>query len=305
MENPPTEPVVSEPTVTPAPVENPVASAEPVPASVPSVASRRSPLLFILGGIGGLIILVLVVLFAYTYQVSGKITDIAENKPVKGATVKIAGHTTQTNDQGEYSLKGIKLYEKKALVLTLPDGYQKQDDTKLAYTSRIITNNVAVVPTAARVAAIVAEADKNGQYDIIWNYMHPDEQAFWTNKAGFVETMSDFNAVQNELGVTLKTSKVSGEARTLPTWKSALSDKVYSDVVEVPIETVTVSDGIEKPVTYLYHFQNTQGYFRIITDIDGGAIEDYLNEVAADDSSGTTEADQEALLEEYNSLNQI
>lgn len=223
---------------------------------------------FIFGAAFVLIIGAISFLFLFTYSVSGKVTDITNKQPIKGIKISVASHSQETDEQGTYKITGINIFQKKYLTISAPEQYTKLNNIPLVYSGRQTQKDIALEPTLIEIVNRTLTGGKNGQFDYLWDLMHPDDQAYWESKEKYKSLLSERNTIATKLGTTQKSSTIGTNIRQLETWKSPITNKEYKNVTEVPVEIVMVIDGKEQPQTDLQHFALADGYYRYFTEIN-------------------------------------
>jgi len=218
---------------------------------------------------GGVIIIgIIAFVLSYTYTVSGKVTDISSKQPVKSIKIAVAGHSQETNEQGDYKISNIKIYERRSLVVTAPEQYEKQGDIQISYTSRKVQKDFTVEPTLTETTNRDLIAGKNGQYDYLWDLLHPDDRAYWGSKEEYINTLKKRDDIAREASHSVKSETIGKNIRKLDTWKSEVTGKEYKEVMEVPIEEINVDNGKEQPNNYLHYYQRIDGYYHYFTGVN-------------------------------------
>ena len=201
----------------------------------------------------------------FTYKVSGKITDIASQKPIEGVAVGIDGIKNTTNTEGNYSLEHIKIYQKKNLTISVPSQYEKVGEVKIEYKTRDIKKDLELEPTLDGIVGRHLIASKNGQYDYLWDLMHPDDRAYWGSREEYSLILKQVYDIQIEVGIGTKSMNIGNNIRKLDTWKSPVTSKEYKDIMEVPIEGIYVENGKEQPQNDLRYYQRIDGFYHYFT----------------------------------------
>jgi hypothetical protein len=227
-----------------------------------------------------IIVIASVILMVNTYTVEGRIKDIATQKPVAGIKVKISNHEGITDDQGDYKITGIKIYQKKDLVVEAPKEYVKSDPVKIDYKNRIIEKNITIEPTLDYIATTVNTAIKNNQYDYVWDFMHPDTKKYWENKDEFVKLNKFVSDVieQRTLKRTIKSITINGQIRALDTFKfQTINPKEeYKSIIEIPVNIVYVQDGKEQPINDLFYYQRIDGFYHFFGSTGRDALKNMI-----------------------------
>ena len=221
----------------------------------------------LLGLIAGLIVIVGVVifLFAYTYTVSGKITDITNQQAVRGVKISVASHEQTTDSQGNYKISGIKIYQKKNLAIDPPSQFIKPTEIRLNYKGRNIQKNFTLEPTLTETVNRILIGEQNGQYDYLWDLMYPDDQKYWGNQNNYTNLFAQVRKIQTNMSISEKSASIGQNIRQLDTWKSPITGKEYKNITEVPINYIMVESGKEQPQNNLTHYKEINGYYHYFT----------------------------------------
>jgi len=227
----------------------------------------KKELWFILGGLFLIVIAGGVsFLFLFTYSVTGKITDVTTKQPVKGIGATVSGITQQTDEEGNYKISGIKIFQKKNLRITVPAQYNKPADIAVDYRSRSIKKDVAIEPTLTEMVNRIWTATKNSQYDYLWDFMYPDDQAYWGGKDTYKDLMTKVGKIQSAYNQTLKSATIGDNIRQVTDWKSPITGKQYDNAMEVPENVVMVNNGQEQPQTTLEYYKSINGFYHYFTN---------------------------------------
>ncbi len=226
----------------------------------------------ILGGVAIILVGSLIFLFSYTYSVSGKITDITNQQAVKGVKVAVAGNSQETNEQGNYKISGIKIYQKKAMVISVPSQYTKQGDIQMDYKTRKFVKDFTIEPTLEELVSRILIGYKNGQYDYLWDLMHADDKVYWESKDNYKNLLSQRDTIYKKNSYSIKSSTIGQNIRQLDIWKSPITDKEYRGVSEVPTNNIMVEQGKEQPQTELTYYQRTDGFYHYFTSVNKDAL---------------------------------
>lgn len=224
--------------------------------------------IFIALGIILIIGLGLGILFFYTYSVSGRITDLANKEPIPNIKVKIGELTGQTNQDGLFQIKNIKIYQRKVLGIEVPEDYEQMEPVSLdySYIKRNITKDIQLEPTLKIMVNRLHMAMRNAQYDYHWNFMHPDDQQYWDSKEDFIETFQKIDKIMAELDCSpLEYKVVEEDIREFKTWKYRITGEEYRDVMEVPVKIKRVCGGKEESVDIPQFYQKIDGVWRYFT----------------------------------------
>jgi len=232
----------------------------------------------LLGVIAIILVGGLIFLFSYTYSVSGKIIDISNKQVVKGIKVSVGGKSRETDEQGSYKIKGIKIYQKKNLKLDTPNQYEKVADIKLDFKSRNIQKDLELEPTLEEIVNRDLIAGKNGQYDYLWDLLHPDDRAYWGSKEEYLNTLKKRDDLYAEIKYTVKSATIGKNIRKLDTWKSEVTGKEYKEVMEVPEDYIMVDNGKEQPQTILVYYQRIDGYYHYFTGVNKDEVKKWIED---------------------------
>ena len=205
------------------------------------------------------------ILFFYTYTISGKITDLANKKPVSNVKVSVANIVEKTNKDGLFQIKNIKIYQRKVLKIEVPGDYEEIVPIFLKYNKRDIIQNIELVPTLEIMVNRINIAIRNVQHDYLWDYMHPDDQQYWESKDNYTKTFKRLSEIRSELGTSVSEHKIEENIRKLDQWKQKITDEEYTNVMEVPIEVKTIYDGKEQTQIDLTYWQKIDGVWRYFT----------------------------------------
>jgi hypothetical protein len=223
--------------------------------------------------IGGAIIF----LFTYTFSVSGKVMDITNNQAIEGITLTVAGHSQKTDEQGDYKITGIKIYERKNLVVTPTKQYVKIADIQLNYSSRQVKKNLTAEPRLEEIVSRVLVGGKNGQYDYLWDLMAPDDRTYWGTKDEYKSLLTQRDKIWTAMNFGTKSYTLGKNIRKLDSWTSPITKKQYKDVMEVPVDTVLVDGGKETPKTSLDYYQKTEGFYHYFTQINKKDVQEGID----------------------------
>jgi hypothetical protein len=232
---------------------------------------------FILGGILVIILGGLSFLFLFTYSVSGKVTDVTNKQPVKSVKVSVAGHSQTTDEQGNYKISGIKIYQKKNLAVTPPSQFVKPTDISVSYNSRNAQKDFTLEPTLTETVNRVLVGYSNGQYDYLYDLMNPDDQAYWVSKDNYKNLLSQRDKVLSALNYSTKSWTIGQNVRQLDTWKSPITGKEYKNVWEVPETYTKVINGQDQPATNLDYFQEVNGFYHYFTSLNKDDVQKAIN----------------------------
>jgi len=221
--------------------------------------------IFIALGIILIIGLGLSILLFFTYSVSGRIIDLANKEPLPNIKVNINGLTDETNKDGLFQIKNIKIYQRRTLKIEVPEDYEQLEPISLDYSERIITRDIELEPTFKTIVDRMNIAIKNVQHDYLWDYMHPDDQQYWESKENYTETFKKGAKIRTELGYSTPEYKIGENIRRLEIWKHSITDKEYHDVMEVPIEIKIIYKGKEQSTVDLQYYQKIDSIWRYFT----------------------------------------
>lgn len=226
------------------------------------------------------VLAVIIFLTTYTFKVQGSVSNIATKQPLKDVQVKIGGHTATTDNNGHYSISGIKIYEKgKLLQVDPPDKYVDPEATKVAFKGKSAIYDINVEPTIEEINNLLNTASLNHQYDYLWDFMHPDDQKYWGKKSDYVSLLKERDDLLSSFGQTTKSFSIGENIRTLKTWKSDVTNKDYTDVLEVPNRVILVIDGKEKPDTDLNYYQKVDGFYHYFTQVNKEELKQAIDDL--------------------------
>ncbi|MCX6810135.1 MAG: hypothetical protein NTY30_00090 [Candidatus Berkelbacteria bacterium] len=219
----------------------------------------------ILGSVAIVVIAAIVIAFSYTYRANGVVTDISTKTPVANVAVSIANHKATTSSTGSYLVTGIKFWEKKPLQVTAPSAYISPSQVVLTYSSRSITKDFTLEPTLQTMVDLVDTAQVNRQYNYLWDFMQPDSQTSWGDKATYTSLMTTAYNYYQSINQTSKDFKISGTIITLPSWTDPITGKTFQNVYEVPVSYTEVDNGQSTPKTLLTYYQEVGGFYHYFT----------------------------------------
>ncbi len=111
-------------------------------------------------------------------DIFGTVTDKETGQPIKGASVQIAGRTTQTDDNGKYMINSIPTSDKIEITVNAPD-YQEYKDS-FSFKQELLSYNVSLIPVKSPTVPInlildslsinIASLDRNKIPDIQANF---------------------------------------------------------------------------------------------------------------------------------------
>jgi len=85
-------------------------------------------------------------------DIFGTVIDKETGQPIKGASVQIAGKTTQTDNNGKYMIKSIPTSDKLEIIVTATD-YQEYKDS-FSFKQELLSYNVSLIPSKSPYAPI-------------------------------------------------------------------------------------------------------------------------------------------------------
>jgi flagellar basal body-associated protein FliL len=222
-------------------------------------------------------------LFRPNYSVSGKMTDITNKKPVADVTVSADGKEVKTDKNGDYKLEQLK--KETAVTYKQPSKFEDVESAKINFKSKIksetVTKDISLVPTVFEMKKRLHEASKYGQYDFSWDFMHPDDQAYWGSKDEYVNTFKKLNEIRENYNLARKSYKMSENIRVLQTWKHEVTGKEYKNVTEAPTEWTYSNNEISNDTTHLIKVNGIWRYFtQANKDETKKIISDYEQEKA-------------------------
>jgi len=220
--------------------------------------------------LGVLVLVILGFVFLFTYSVSGQVSNLATGQPIDGIQLQLNSHSSKTDKNGHFNLKGIKIYESKNLVVQSSDKYESIEPIKINFSlgNRNIEKNIKLEPTLAEMVRISNVASMNGQYDYLWDLMHPDDKAYWVSKEEYSALLKERNDLMAKTNISVKSLEMGENARQLAAWKDPITGKDYKDVMEVPIKGVMVYFGQEQPESTLNYYQRIDGFYHYFTTVN-------------------------------------
>lgn len=227
--------------------------------------NKKNVLVFIALGVLLISASIIGILFFYTYTVSGKITDLANKKPISNVEVSIDNAVGRTNKDGLFQIKNIKIYQREALKIEAPASYEEITPISLNYSKRDIIQNIEIAPTLKTMVSRLNVALRNSQYDYLWDYMHADDQQYWESKKNYVETFKKRVEIGTELGFSAPEYKIEKNIRKLDTWKHEVTKKEYVNVMEIPVEVKSVYDNEKQTQINLQYWQKVDRVWRYFT----------------------------------------
>lgn len=216
------------------------------------------------------------VLFFYTYSVSGRITDLVNKEPIPNIKARIGEFTDETSKDGQFQIKNIKIYQRKALKIEVSKDYEGLQPISLDYSKRSLTKNIELEPTFETMMNRFHAALRNYQFDYLWDYIHPDDQEYWDSKEDFVKTFKKLTDTMTELGCSTPEYEMREDVRLLKTWEYSITGKEYRDVTEVPLKVRQICGGKEQSSDNSYHYQKIDGIWRIFTGGNKAELEEEL-----------------------------
>lgn len=206
-------------------------------------------------------------------SVYGTVTNIATKDQIKDVKVKISSKTSITNEKGKYEIKNLLFWQKKNIQVNIPSDYEKIVDIGVDYKSNKVERNIELEPTLASMVNLTIMAGDNGQYDYLWEFMHPDDKEYWGSKENYKEKLNKRDDIQRNLNLATKDRKIGENIRNLESWKSPATGKEYKNVFEVPEKYIAVDNGKETPGTMLTYYQKIEGYYHYFTQINKDELE--------------------------------
>lgn len=204
----------------------------------------------------------------FFYSVSGRITDLANKEPIPNIKVRIGELVDETNQDGLFQIKNIKIYQRKALEIEVPEDYEQVGSISLdySYTKRIIVKDIELEPSLLTMVNRLNKAMRNARYDYLWNFMHPDDRQYWESKEDFLKTFQKIDEIMAELDCSPSEYKVVEEdIREFKTWKYRITGKEYRNVMEVPVKIKRVCGGKGESVDIPQFYQKIDSVWRYFT----------------------------------------
>lgn len=212
------------------------------------------------------------IVFGFTYSISGQFTDALSRGAVAGMKVRVVNHEGVSNTQGNYSLSGIKLFEKKELYIEAPIEYEKVSPIAINYSSRTIVKNIVLKPTIEQTVKIFDNVHVKRDFNKIWDLTHPDDQAYWGNKETYLDLFGEYASLQARLGMIIQSKKVNGTIKMLSEWKHPISNKAYYNVYEVPAQMVVFFNGQQKVENFSEFYQDIDGFYHVFSNTDKESV---------------------------------
>lgn len=171
-----------------------------------------------------------------TYTLKGQLIDEDNQQAINGGTVTVAGKSTTTDSNGDFTLKlGTS---DSAEVATSANNYdpgsfnltsaKKVSDGLFAST---LNETFKATPTVQTEAARKWNYIKYGQYNQVWTLVNPDEDASVPESKYTAALSSAMSAITNA-GAQIGDQTVASVV-TLPTWTEPNTGKVYKNVKEL------------------------------------------------------------------------
>lgn len=227
----------------------------------------------------GLIILMLTLgylILRPTYIISGKITDINNNKPIAGVTVSVNNTSVKTDSSGFYQIK--KAEKQSNVTINQLDPYEPTPKASVNFSNLIGSNTIIkdfkLTPTPVEMENRNEEAFDNNQFDVIWNNMHPDDQKYWGSESDYISLQQKVYEIDNKDGYGAQSHKVDNKTKLLSSWQSRVTGKTYKDVTEVSIESTYLNGETEK---YTYTWIKVDGQWKYFTDAKKDELQNYVN----------------------------
>lgn len=224
-----------------------------------------------------LVLIVGLLFFKPNYSIEGKLVDITNKKPVADVSVISDGKETKTNKDGDYKIEKLKKETK--ISIKQPNQFEPFEEINISFKSRIksetIKEDIELVPGLVEMEARTMEGVKYGQYDFNWDFMHPDDQAYWGSKEEYKDILKKRDDL-SALLYSIKSYKVSDNIRVLPKWKHEVTDKEYENVSEVPVEETFGNDQVYNNTSHWIKVDKIWRYFTQVNKAElQKAISDY------------------------------
>lgn len=229
--------------------------------------------------IGLIAILMLIVEFLIlkpTYMISGRITDIDDNKPMAGVIVSINNTNVKTDNNGLYQIKNVG--KQSEIIINQPTSYEPAPKTSVNFNNLIGSNTIIkdfkLTPTPVEMENRNEKAFNNNQFDVIWNNMHPDDQKNWGSESDYISLQQKAYEIENKNGYGVKSYKVDNKTKLLPSWQSKITDKTYKNVTEVSVEAMFMNGETEK---YSYNWIKVDGRWKYFAGIKKIELQNYVD----------------------------
>jgi len=226
-------------------------------------------------GILGILIFAFGIFFLFfnTHTISGKIIDLASKEAVKDVKVNIGNVVTATDKDGFFQLKNIKKYQPGVLEIKVPVGYEELTPISFKEGSQ----NIAISPTLETMVDRINDASRNSQHDYLWDYMHPDDQAYWESKENYATIFKKLHEIATKQGVISPIFEIGKNIRKLDAWTHGITGKKYNDVMEVPVEgKINENNG----KINLDYFQKVDGVWRYFTMVNKEEVKKIIDQSA-------------------------
>jgi len=161
-----------------------------------------------------------------TGAVFGKVGEYAvQPLPVSGATVKVAGKSTKTDENGIYRLDRVPVDNQK-LIVESPnhERYEKSVDIQKGENKADISMSLTPEETIRRWLMV----QKEGRFDIAYKYLHPQNKK-WLSKYEYVGWHDQAN---QQLSLSIKSYAI-GNKSLLDSWTDVYTGRIYKNVAEV------------------------------------------------------------------------
>ena len=225
---------------------------------------------------------IFIFIFSYTYTVEKSVSDIATKQPIEGVDLKIGGRESATNEEGRYKISGIKIFERRHLEVLSHNDYEDSEAINIDYSSRFTTKDINLEPTIEKLFGFISNASKSGQYDYLWDLMHPDDKKYWGSKDSYLDLLKERDDLQFELlSLSIKSEKIGNNIRELDEWEHKVTGKKYKGVLEVPSEIILLEDGKEQIKNELTYYKKVDGFYHYFTGVDKEELKQAIKDVKA------------------------
>ena len=232
---------------------------------------KKKIVFILLGSILTILLGFLAFIFLFTYTVSGKIIDISSKKPIEGVKVSIAGIQSETNSQGNYQIKGIKIFQKKNLEISVPEGYEEVSNIEVDYKKRKIRKDISLEPKLITIINRLLPLWREVRYDETWYLMHPDDQIYWGGVEEMQNALSEREKWAKLVGYGKVLCSVTDDVKQLDNWKSPVTNKEYKEVIAVPV--LCKFENREETQSNIY-FQRVDGFYRFFTSMSKEEVQE-------------------------------
>lgn len=234
-----------------------------------------------LGGvaIGLLLAAAAIFILTYTYEVTGVVRDGITDKPLADVSLKLGKYHATTDANGVYRVQDIRIYQKDEIIVDATKGYLPKPPENVDYKQRKIKQDIALAPSLEKTASYVNDYRRNGQYDLLWNILHPDVQAYLGPKKSYLAQSNKFYKAFQDVAGT-RTYELGTTSQKLNTWKNKATGKSYKNVMAVPVTISANVLGFPISQTQKEHYVLFKGYYKYLPDDTKSEIEQAINDLS-------------------------